>query len=148
MKLNIRKPYDRERFAFKCDGDSLTEQSHADSCDVNKIVAQAVRNGVPLDLPDTSAFADVSDTMPYDEAIRVVRQAEDSFMNLPASLRARFDNSPSAFLDFFNDPDNYDECVDLGLIVSDREALSASQTEQPQAEKSAEGAPSSEDVAD
>lgn len=42
--------------------------------------------------------------------------ADDSFMELPADLRARFDHNPGKFVDFCSDAKNRDELIKLGLV--------------------------------
>lgn len=57
---HIRSPFYRERFPTLSVGVSMTHQSHASSCDVNKIVERYARTG---DLPPPSTqpvFADVT----------------------------------------------------------------------------------------
>jgi phage internal scaffolding protein len=42
--------------------------------------------------------------------------AQDSFLALPAKVRARFDNDPALFVDFASDEANRDELKALGLL--------------------------------
>jgi hypothetical protein len=49
--------------------------------------------------------------------MNVVRAADENFMRMDAKVRARFNNSPQVFLEFFANPDNVDEAVRLGLAV-------------------------------
>jgi len=46
-----------------------------------------------------------------------VRADEDAFAALPAKIRARFSNRPAELVAFVSDSANYDEAVELGLIV-------------------------------
>lgn len=56
----VRHPYSRERLTFDTDGESMTHQSHADSCDVNKIIGRYERTGqLPL-ATRPPQYADVS----------------------------------------------------------------------------------------
>ena len=48
--------------------------------------------------------------------MNAVREASEGFMELPAKLRAQFDNDPQLFLEFVADDANRDKAVELGLI--------------------------------
>lgn len=43
--MYIRGRFFRERFVTECPGESMTEQSHSDACDINVIVARHARFG-------------------------------------------------------------------------------------------------------
>lgn len=59
----FRHPFSRYRVEFKSDMESMTHQSHAESCDINKIIAQYDRTGlIPPDPRGRDPqYADVSD---------------------------------------------------------------------------------------
>lgn len=93
-----------------------TRQEDKAAADINHIMAKYERTGL---LPVTNReafFADVSNAPDYRTAIERVHAVEDAFMQLPAKVRARFNNDPSSFLDFTADPANRDEMVKMGLI--------------------------------
>lgn len=101
---------------FACVGDSLTVQADAKDADINVIMDRFARTGQfppPSRLPSYGDFDGISD---YREAIHAVREAEALFMQLPASIRGRFDNDPAQFIDFCEDPKNQLELADLGLL--------------------------------
>lgn len=109
--------YDRERVTSDPVGESLTKQSFADDCDINVLMARFASGGaVPLPVGFAQGvYADVSDGLSYHEAMNRVIEAQGLFMQLPAALRARFENDPGQFLDFVADPANADEMVKLGI---------------------------------
>ena len=43
-------------------------------------------------------------------------QAQADFMDLPAKIRQRFNNSPAELISFLQNSDNFDEAVELGLM--------------------------------
>lgn len=101
-----------------CSNDEvLTEQSHCEECDINNIIRKhgidLIAATAPLLSPDM--FMDVSTTNDFREALEITRKAESSFLQLPAQVRARFNNSPAEFLDFLHDPGNGEELVRMGL---------------------------------
>ena len=66
-----------------------------------------------LRVPSYDDFTGVSD---FQSAMNAVREASENFMELPAKVRARFDNDPQMFLEFVASEDNRQEAVELGLI--------------------------------
>lgn len=102
------------------DDEILVEQSHCEECDINNIIRKhgvdLIAATAPLLTPDM--FMDASRSNDFREALEITRRAESSFLQLPAQIRARFDNSPAAFLDFVHDPANRDEMVSMGLAVA------------------------------
>jgi len=105
--------------AIDCSKDvSLTQQSGADECDINKIVERAKR-GAQLTVTDrTPQYGDFTQ-LPTDlrDCLNIVRKADEAFMSLDAHVRRRFDNDPSKMMDFLNDPANRDEAIELGLVA-------------------------------
>lgn len=96
---------------------SLTVQADVEQSDINNIVRQF---GITHELPYGVAvptFDDFSDAPnDYHQAMNFIREANSTFMEFPAELRARFDNDAGSFLDFVNEPSNYDEAISLGLV--------------------------------
>lgn len=110
---------------------SLTRQSEAGATDINKIMAKYEKTGV---LPHTNRqqfFADVSTMGDYRTALDNIRTADEAFMELPAQLRARFENDAAIFLDFCSDPTNREEMVNLGLIEDKTGKVPEPSTEPP-----------------
>ena len=64
-------------------------------------------------VPRSGDFTGIGD---YQSAMQAVRAAQESFMELPAEVRARFSNDPQALMVFMDDPANRDEAVELGLV--------------------------------
>lgn len=96
--------------------EGVTQQSFKDECDINTIVKRFGLTGeLPSDfaMPQSGDFTGVAD---YHSAMNAVRAAEESFMLVPADIRARFNNDPGAFMAFFDDPANRDEGLRLGLL--------------------------------
>lgn len=102
---------------LKCEDPSRAIQSMKEEADINTIVRNFGVTGqlpVGVRVPQYADFAEVSD---YREAIEAIREAEKSFLAMPAEVRARFDNSPQLFLEFCSDSRNLDEMRKLGLAV-------------------------------
>ena len=113
--------YDRDQVSnetgLMCLDDSLTQQQFKEEADINTIVDRFMKSGVlptPAVMPQYIDFEGVFD---YQTAMNVIRQADEQFMRMDAKIRARFNNSPQEFLQFFADPDNAAEAIRLGLAV-------------------------------
>lgn len=103
--------------SFVCEGVSLTKQSEAAACDINRIMAKYERDGVISHVSENVGFyADVSNVPDYQGALAIVEKAEAMFSSIPAEIRARFDNDPQLFLDFVSNPLNKSELVKLGFL--------------------------------
>lgn len=106
---------------LECKDKSLTRQSEAADADINVIVKRFEQTGVmPVDQRE-ALFMDVSDVGDFRQIRDHVNFVNEAFMQLPAELRARFDNDPSVFLDFTSDPANRSELVKLGLLPKEVE---------------------------
>lgn len=95
---------------------SLTEQSHADSCDIHKILARFI-DGIPLPgnaRPPT--YGDFSTGIDFHAARNSLIESQASFDALPASIRRRFGEDPGAFLDFMSNEENLEEAIKMGLL--------------------------------
>ncbi len=95
---------------------SRTKQSFRDECDINNILRQFNVTG---QLPVGSVqpqYGDFSGITDYQSALNAVMAAQDSFLQLPAKVRAKFDNDPALFVDWASDEANRDEMKALGLL--------------------------------
>lgn len=96
---------------------SLTQQHFAEEVDINTIVK---RFGITGEMPQNfvpPTFSDFTGISDFKSAMDAVRQASESFMEMPAHVRARFGNDPQQLLEFVADEKNLDEAVKLGMAV-------------------------------
>lgn len=123
--IKWRHQYDRERdelegelAATTFEADGLTHQSFAEDADINVLAKRfgLDKATMPVAPIDPRYYGDFSDVPDLRTALDLVRDAENRFMDLPAPLRAKFDNSPAKMWRFVNDPDNAHEAVRLGLL--------------------------------
>ena len=108
-------------------GESLTEQSHKESCDINNIITSATANPMLLadPAPDRKVFRDFSSGDDYLELQNRLCETRSMFYDLPADLRAHFDHDPSKIIDFVSDETNALEAHEMGLITLDKTSLDA-----------------------
>lgn len=99
-----------------CLDPSMAQQQFCEESNINFIVDRYGLNGeLPADVrvPQYGDFTGVGD---YQSALNAVREADASFMELPAKVRSRFDNDPQKLLEFVANDANRAEAVSLGLV--------------------------------
>lgn len=120
MFIRTEFNYDRDAVsletAFSCTGEAVVQQSFKDECDINVIVKRFGLTGeLPGDFraPVSGDFTGISD---FQTAMNAVLAAESSFMQIPAEIRARFNNDPARLIDFVSNGENRAEALKLGLL--------------------------------
>lgn len=98
-------------------GPSRTKQSPSAETDINAIFKRFTETG---QLTHISAalgeYRDMSGIPDLHEAMNIVADAQSSFMELPAEIRKICGHDVSKFLPFIDNPENFDKCVELGLL--------------------------------
>lgn len=94
-----------------------TKQSFKDECDINLIIKKYKQTGQITHLANSQGEYGFATSQTFDQAMRIVADAQSQFEELPATVRAHFDNNPAAFLDAAQDESRRSEFVDLGLII-------------------------------
>lgn len=101
---------------LECKDPSLAQQNMKDDVDINVMLEKFKVTGVMPQSVVLPKYGDFSSVVDYRSAMDAVRKARDSFMDLPAHLRARFDNDPQKLLEFVSDDKNRAEAEKLGLV--------------------------------
>lgn len=113
--------YDRDRASretgLACKDPTRTIQSQAEEADINTIVKRFGVTGVLPTGVRAPVFGDFEDAFDFQSAQDALVQARESFMSMPADVRARFHNDPGEFVDFCSDKENLPEMRKLGLAV-------------------------------
>lgn len=100
---------------------SLAQQQFKEEADINNIIASYNTTGLLTNPLVASArqpmFGDFSNLpQDYMQVQNQLLQAQADFMDLPAKIRQRFNNSPAELISFLQNPNNFDEAVELGLM--------------------------------
>ncbi|QCQ84950.1 internal scaffolding protein [Blackfly microvirus SF02] len=101
------------------EGPSLTRQEFADECDINNLMAQYEKTGTISHFNNGQPqYLDLTE-MPDDlqTSLELMKEAELSFMRLPALVRKEFDNNPIDFVTYAMDPTNIDQLREWGLAA-------------------------------
>jgi len=118
----LRTPYNYDPDAasnesgLHCEDASLAQQHFKDECDINNILRQFNITGLLPEAPLSPRYGDFTGIGDYHTALTQVIAAEDEFLSLPATLRARFENDPAQLIEFLDKPENLDEAISLGLV--------------------------------
>ena len=115
--VKFKTPYgDRTRSGFETKGDSLTQQSHAAAADVRNIIKQYDRTGLIANVNKGIAqYGDYSEINEYAQALNMVREANESFAEIPSHIREQFGNNAGLFFEFATDPKNSEKMMEMGL---------------------------------
>lgn len=122
QKVFLRTPYNYDTMeasdasGLECPEPTLAQQNAKDECDINTIVR---RFGLTGELPNNvrmPKYGDFTNVTTYHDAMNAVIAANESFMQLPADVRSRFNNDAGAFVDFCSDESNRAEAEKLGLV--------------------------------
>lgn len=121
----VRNPYNYDTMTASdeaglfCPEKTLTQQHSKDECDINQILEKMAR-GIMPDHARTPQYGDfTSSANDYHDALNTVIAAQTAFDNLPAKLRARFNNDPENLLVFLQDNKNLSEARELGLVAAE-----------------------------
>lgn len=111
------RPDGTRRVSRVVEGESLCEQSHRETVNINRIVARARKGILPSGTGVQPNFGDFSSGMDYHELMNRMVDAKADFQRLPADIRKRFGNDPGNLIDFLGDPENEQEARELGLLA-------------------------------
>lgn len=103
--------------AFHTEGESLTQQQFTDECDIQNILRSHDRNGVITHIHKGNAiYGDFSNITDFSDALDQIKDAQDSFMNIPSEIREQFKNDAGEFFKFASNSDNEEKMREMGLL--------------------------------
>lgn len=113
-------PYKQDHkvpFATRNDEPSLTQQSDMKETDINVILKKYGVSQFPQITSMQPLYGDFSEIRSYRDALDRVRAADEAFLEVPAHIRADFNNDPEKFMEFVHDPENKDKMREYGLLA-------------------------------
>lgn len=122
MKAKLKAALDdfddeSKRTGLACHDKTLAQQQFKEECDINTLVERFHLTGEMPQLAELPSFQEFTGIFDFQTAMNTVRQANETFMSMPAGLRARFHNNPQEFLEFTSNKDNLPEIEKLGLLA-------------------------------
>ncbi len=93
--------------------DGRTKQAFKDQCDINLILKKAQRTGAISHLnKHEGSYGDFAD-FDFFEAQTQLAKAGQIFDELPSEVKREFDQNPSKFFEYANNPDNVGRLAEL-----------------------------------
>lgn len=99
---------------------SMTREEFADECDINNIMKNYDPNSWLPKMGREPIYYDFVDMPDLQSAMHHMRDANEAFMRLPASVRKEFDHDAIAFVDFAQNPDNLGKMREWGLAAPEK----------------------------
>ncbi len=138
-KLVIKNHFSPSEVVKSPKGVKPAKQEFKQDADINSIMKKFQKSGA-MDHAQLHQ-GHYGDTTGQDlqSAATIVANANSMFNDLPSSVRNKFENEPSRFLDFVQNADNQQEAYELGISLSPAatleaaEAAEAAETNPPQA---------------
>lgn len=116
MEHKFQRAYAKtKRPTIEC-GESLTEQSHKQECDMNHILRDYSRTGFIKHAKEHEGKYDDISVQDFQDAMFIVAEAKNMFNELPAAARGEFANDPARFLEFVQNPDNAERMRKMGIL--------------------------------
>jgi len=112
----IRPTRHRVRVTAPSGGESMTQQSLKDECDINIIVKRHAQTGNISHLnPKAPLYIDCTKVTDLQGAILLQEEALDNFATLPSAVRKACNNDPVEFMDMIHTVDGTEELAQAGL---------------------------------
>lgn len=105
---------------------SMTEQSHAEECDINRIMAKYIQTGVCNHISKYEGSYGDFKSLEFADALEIVTAGDQMFSELPAAARAHFQNDPYVFMRFMEANPDTKVLAQLGLTLRREDEPSAS----------------------
>ena len=113
-----------------------------DEVDIRNIIKKHDRTGIVEHIARGVAhYGDYSEVNEYRTYLDFVKAADESFKQLPANIRQRFQNDAGVFYEFATNPRNEDAMVEMGLMEAPK-----IEVEDPPSSTSPKGAKATEEA--
>ena len=117
-KQNFRTAYSSQpRKPFETNGESMTQQHHVEQVKVQNLIKQYDRTGILTHVAEGVAhYGDYTKVNEYKQSLDFVNLANESFLELPSSIREKFGNDAGQFFEFATNPKNEKAMQEMGLF--------------------------------
>lgn len=95
-------------------GKSKTQQGLAKTVELKRVLKNS---GVIPTVNKQPIYGDFTEFPDLSRAIEIAEKANNAFLELPASVRAKFNNSPAEMSKWILKPENLEEARELGIVV-------------------------------
>lgn len=117
-----------------------TKQEFKNDCDVNQILQRFTRTGTVPGTFVRPQFLDCTSVPDLQQSLHIMKDAENAFLRLPATVRKHFDNNALEFVNFALNPDNVEQLREWGIApkIAVKEPVEVKVINQPDKERSSE----------
>lgn len=126
-------------------GEGRAQQQFKDDCDINVIMRRMLKDKALDHVSKYQPQYGFASGLDFHQAMNIVTQGQSIFDHLPSNIRNYFQNSPARFLDFVDDPNNFEQAEELGIALSPAAALAAAEL-QEEAKRATEAASAGQEV--
>lgn len=96
--------------------ETMTQQHMAEATDINNIMKKYEATGLLDHLNQYQGeYGDFTVMPDFHTAMNKIKDAEEMFLTIPASIRDKFENDAGKFVEFASNPENLDELREMGL---------------------------------
>lgn len=106
---------ERDDFRTVNNEPSMTQQADRMDTDINVIMARYEKTGQLPRILTQPLYGDFTNVPTYRESVERIQAADAAFMEIPAKIRAEFDNDPQKFIEFATNPENTEQLTKWGL---------------------------------
>lgn len=107
---------DRVPVGLECLDESRTKQSFKDECNINTIMAKAIKSGIVPGSNYSPVFGDFSSAGDFHELQNRILEVKAVFGSLPADFRKELGEDPGNLVEWLSKPENQSRAAELGLI--------------------------------
>ncbi len=130
-------------------GKTRTKQSEAQDADINAIIKRHDRTGVVTHLASKAPrYGDFSQSVTLQEALDLVHQSDDAFMQLPSEVRRESGNDPARMLELLATQEGTERLIEARLDAEIRREPEEEIVPEPTPQPDPEGPPRTETVGD
>ena len=93
----------------------ITEQAHKKETDINWLLKDYMKTGLMKHAKNYEGQYDDVSAIDFENAMNTVAQVNTMFEELPSAFRKEFENNPSKFLEFAQNPENMPKLEAMGI---------------------------------
>lgn len=98
-------------------GPTRTKTSFEPETNINNIIKRFTKTGQLEHISSAlGEYRDLSGIPDLHQALTIVANAQSTFNELPAAVRKACDHDVGKFLPFIDNPANFEQCVEMGLL--------------------------------
>lgn len=115
--MQFKTPYPETRTRSQITtGKGMTEQAHKDTTDINHILADYRRTGLIKHAKKHEGQYDDVTGVDFETSMKIIADTKSLFEGLPSEIRKEFNQNPTEFLNFVQNPKNEEKLHQMGIL--------------------------------